>query len=274
MSNNTPFSTNSTDIIASKINSATIQAYKTKLTPLLTQLEHYDLIITGTIGAGKSTLCESITYIITSLFPGLSLSTFPEFLFIDPEIAGTMLELRLSKQITVATFQSYILDNWEKALKQASNKTSFRIFERCVDDCVICFANLANKHNEMSDQFLLSLYERMKLIDQQYNIPTYLDFDDRELHFTEINSSDLNFNLLQILDIITCDLNNKVTSRIIGLSVSSFDSEQRIKQRSRDGESAYDKYIIDVHNTHYKKLFKLLAKGNRIKRFLDLGQLF
>lgn len=271
---NAPFSTNSQSVIASKIEDSTIKAYHNSLLTKLDKLANYSLIITGTIGAGKSTLCESIHYILSTQFPQLEISTFPEFLFIDPEMAGNMLELRLTKQITVGTFQSYILDNWEKALKIASPKPSFRIFERCVDDCVLCFANLANKNNEMSDQFLLTLYDRMKQIDQKYNIPTYIDFDNRELHFTEICSSDLNFNLRQILDIIVSDLNNSVESRIIGLSVSSFDSEQRVKIRSRNGESAYDSEILKTHNTHYQKLFKLLNKGKKIQRFLDLGQLF
>lgn len=262
------FSEHTFNEIAAQIEPQTIEYYKTKFTPK--DLEKYTLSITGTVGAGKSTACESITYILQTAFPGIHLNMFPEYLSVNPDLSNKMLELRLNGIISVCTFQSYIIDIWNLIVRNTPQTPGFRLFERCADDCVLCFANVANKDDQLSDQMLYTMFQRIRELDTAYNLPTYFN----GAHFTEIKSSNLNYNLCQIADIIASDISNNIFTRIIGLSVSSFDSERRIKQRNRNGETSYTSAAIQMLNEHYTKLFNLLASHQTLTRFVDIGKLY
>jgi len=264
------FSNNSNESIASKLNPSTIELFKNKIQTnnMIDALNKYTLVITGTIGAGKSTICESLSYIFNSL--NIITNNYPEFLYIDDEFSHRCLEKKILGHISDLTFQSYVLDNWIHILDSNKNNTGMKIFERCVDDSILCFCNISNKTQKLTNTELFSLFEKLQYVNTTYNIPSYFDQD---LHFTEINSSTLDFNLQQILEIIVSDIDRGITSRIIGLSVSSFDSKCRIQQRSRTGESNYTPEMIDVFNNHYKKLYKQIKKHKRLERFLDLGKL-
>lgn len=266
---NLKFSENSQEIIESKINNNTIEMFKKCLIQEnKVKLNRYNLVITGTVGSGKSTLCESLAYVLNIC--GVKTNNFPEFLFIDNELSKSILKKRICGEISTSTFQSYVLDNWEKILIKNQNKDGLNLFERCVDDSIICFCNIANKCGDLTEIQLLSLFERLKLINQKYSTPSYFD---KNIHFTEIRSSDLNFNLMQILDIINSDMKTNTTMRIIGLSVSDYDSKARIQSRARDGEDEYSMNTIKLFNLHYKKLFKHLEKHKSFNRFVDIGKL-
>ena len=263
------FSENNQEIIGSKINNDTIEMFKKCLIQEnKVKLNRYNLVITGTVGSGKSTICESLAYILNIC--GVKTNNFPEFLFVDDELSKSILKKKIDGVISASTFQSYILDNWEKILIKNQKKDGLNLFERCVDDSVICFCNIANKNDDLTEIQLLSLFERLKHINQKYSMPSYFD---KNIHFTEIQSSDLNFNLMQILDIINSDMKTNTTKRIIGLSVSDYDSKARIQSRARDGEDGYSMTIIKMFNLHYKKLFKHLEKHKNFNRFVDMGKL-
>lgn len=266
---NLKFSDNDQKTIESKINNDTIEMFKKYLTPEnKIKLNRYNLVITGTVGSGKSTICESLAYIFRIC--DLKTNNFPEFLFIDDALSKSVLKKKINEEISTSTFQSYILDNWEKILNENQEKSGLNLFERCVDDSVICFCNIANKNDDLTEIQLLSLFERLKNINKKYSMPSYFD---KNVHFTEIQSSDLNFNLTQILDIIKSDMKTNITMRIIGLSVSDYDSKARIQSRARDGEDGYSMDIIRTFNSHYKKLFKHLGKHKSFNRFVDMGKL-
>ena len=264
------FSEHSLSEIATQVDQETITYFKDKFKSNEKLLAEYTLCITGTIGAGKSTLCESLVYTIQTAFPDINIHAFPEYLSVYPEISNRMLSLRLDGTISIGTFQSYILDIWQNMASKAPHTPGFRIFERCADDCVIGFANAANKDNALSDQMLHTLYQRVRTLDDEYKLPTY--FNDTK--FTEIKSSNINYNMCQIADIIASDISNNVFNRIIGLSVSTFDSDRRIKQRNRDGETAYTIEMLTSFNDHYTKLFALLSAHENLTRFVDIGKLY
>ena len=152
-------------------------------------------------------------------------------------------------------------------------KKGFKIFERCVDDTAICFCNMENKLNRLSDVQLLSLYERVKVINSKYHVPSYCDPLNDECKFAKVRSGELNDTIVEILKIVADDLKNNVKQRIIGLSVSFDVSKYRIRQRSRSGESAYTDQQINDYITHYEKLYDMLLNGKYISRFVDLGML-
>lgn len=266
---NPGFSENSQDIISSKINVETIKKFKKFLTPeIKVKLNEYNLAITGTVGSGKSTICESLAFILNT--HGIETNNYPEFIYIDSGLSEDILKKKMDGDISTSTFQSYILDSWEKMLSKHQGKSGLNLFERCVDDSVICFCNIANKNDDLSEIQLLSLYERLKNINEKYHVPSYFN---KNVHFTEIQSSDLNFNLMQIIDIINSDMKTNITMRIIGLSVSDFDSQTRIQLRARDGEDGYSMDTIKTFNSHYRKLFKRLNERKSFSRFVDMGKL-
>ena len=276
-----PFSNSSIDKIAEKITHETLIRAShyldiNKEPNLIDKLNKYNLVITGTIGAGKSTMCESIVYVLNHIIPNLPILTYPEFLYVNNnKLSGKLLNEKINGQISSNTFQSYVLDNWWHIMKQNENQDGFKLFERCIDDCVICFCNIENKLNRISDIQLMGLYEDLKKLVKHYDVPTYFLADPPRLnsHFTKINSTDLNYNIQTIFSIISADLHNGINNRIIGLYVDSDTSKDRIIKRSRTGESGYTDEQINIYTTHYKKLFKMLDKGLRINRFVDLGQL-
>ena len=275
-----PFSTNTNDVISSKVSEPTLSIahrYLPNDEQTINALSNYSLVITGTIGAGKSTVCESIAYNIKSLFPDMRIVAYPEFLFVkDCNLSGNILAAKINGSISSNTLQSYILDNWNHIMTQNKDLRGFRLFERCVDDCVTCFCNIENKAGALSDSQFLSLYEELKKIDEHYDIPTYFNIGCRRessSHFTKLYSNDLNYNLQKILSIISGDILNGINKRIIGLSILPKISKERITVRSRNGESGYTDEQIAIYSTHYEKLFDMLDRGERINRFVDMGAL-
>lgn len=280
MTSNRPFSSNSFDTIKSKISEQTFTIAARYLPPndetIINALNSYSLVITGTVGAGKSTVCESLLMIFKTLFPNLNIITYPEFLYVkDEDVGEKLLNNKISGDISSNTLQSYILDNWRHIMRMNKPHSGFKLFERCVDDCVICFCNLENKTNRLSDAQFMNLYEELKKIDEEFEIPTYFQTNDerRQSHFTKLYSNDLNYNLQKILSIISGDIINSISNRIIGLSIQPKTSKERILIRSRSGECGYSDDEIALYSNHYEKLFAMLDRGDRITRFVDLGTL-
>lgn len=227
--------------------------------------ETYDLVITGAIGAGKSTLCE----ILRQLYP--EFTCFPEYLSIgDAESKGfssVFLKKKIADPKLTFTFQSFVLDAWHEQLIGTIGKR--RLFERCVDDSVICFANIDNYNHNIRDEELVLLFNKMREINRQYQLPSYFDDDSK---FVAITSGQLMTDLQQILEIISADVRDGVQKRIIGLRVNPEESLLRIQQRARDGESGYTQEQVKEYTNLYDNLFNLSSSG-KFARYLDIGKL-
>lgn len=272
-----PFSTETNDVIASKISDQTVLMADRYISTNQWDLIDYNIVITGTVGAGKSTLCESLVHVLKCINPALPVITYPEFLFIGDEgLSLKLLEKKIVGDVSMNTFQSYVLDNWEHIMTaNQQHSHGIRIFERCIDDCVMCFANIENKNANVSDIQLFSLYKKLKQLVKKFDIPTYLSCKPPRMnsHFTKIRSGDLNYNLQQVISIIGSDILNGVKNRIIGLSVNAETSMDRMRSRARDGESGYSTSQIEMYTNHYERLFQMLDSDERIKRFVDIGKL-
>jgi len=226
----------------------------------------YHIAITGTIGAGKTTRCAYLYQLMQKA--GKNTKDYPEYLAMD-EAASNLLKKRIDGVISPNTFQNYVCDIWDYNLK---NKTDHDIciYERAPDDCLTCFANLANKNNEISDIDLLSMFNRMKSISITGNIPSYFD---QSTHLSVMEANEIENNVTDILDIIENDISNGIYKRIIGLSVPYEVSIERISIRNRNGEENYPKKLIYEYNEHYTKLYNFMIKNKRLDRFVDLGLL-
>lgn len=269
-----PFSGNDERTIASRIDDTTLMELSKLIEDeeCMKNLNSYSLVIAGTVGSGKSTVCESLVYMFNKLNKNQTIITFPEFLYTSDEVLSDKLLCgKLNGSISANTLQSFILDQWKKILKDNIDQQGFRIYERCVDDSVFCFCNMENQYKNISDIQLLGLFDELKQIDNEFNVPSYFIHNDSK--FVKIDSGELNNTLKNVISIMRHDLTHNIKQRIIGLSVSFEVSKYRIKLRSRNGESCYTDQQIQNYINHYEKLFQLLINGDRIYRFVDLGKL-
>lgn len=256
------FIPNSSDAeVLQYVSDATVERFRR-----LNICDDYKLVITGTVGSGKSTLCESIAAIFRKV--GKTLDAYPEYIARDPA-ANMLLEQKLTGVVSPLTFQSFVLDIWEHTLRQP-RVGNFALYERCVDDSVLCFANNDNRNNTMTDGELLTLFDRLKRIDNKYDIPSY--FSDNP--FTCIVSDTIDSNLQTIVGLIENDITNNVHHRIIGLSVSGETSYQRILKRGRKAESNYTTKDAQDYADRYERLYDIIRSSKHgIQRFLDMGRL-
>lgn len=246
------------------------QIYKSiedKFIDLFERLNKYSLVITGTIGSGKSTICDIISSYVMQSSQKNNISLFPEFIS-KSEVGKNMLEQKLNGKISPETFQHYIADYWNDILH--SKNQNIKIFERAPDDGVICFCNIDNKTKNLPDKSFLDIYEKTISINNKYNAPSYFS---NNINFSKINSLDINTNLMEIANIIDSDIKNNITCRIIGLSVSCELSMKRINNRSRNGEENYSESDIKMYVDLYENLYKKLEYNNGLKRFIDIGSL-
>lgn len=233
------------------------------------QNKRYDLVITGTIGSGKSTLCDIILKLVSSI-DHVKVNTFPEFISFDRSFSEQMLDWKIRGNISQLTFQSYILDTWDQLLKNTDTSNTFNIYERCADDSVVCFCNIANKNDLLTDNELLVLYDRLMKLNKQYS---NISFFDEDIHFIELTEQNIDSIIITVTKIICSDMANNISKRVIGLSISPEESMERIKIRARESEFGYSKSTIELYQSHYKKLFKHLSKYRCISKLLELGKL-
>lgn len=231
----------------------------------------YNLFITGSISSGKSTLCELLSILLDTI--SIKTNNYPEFLGIDLENGNKMLQNKLNGSISAYTFQNYILDMWEHILKQQPLSNNINLFERCVDDSVICFSNYDNLKHKISDNELYSLYEKSQLINKKYNIPSYFVHGTKFL-FTTIEFENISNMLYKLLLIVVADLKHNVTNRVIGITTNNFnDNITRMNGRNRKGEENYKNNDMYMYNVIYNNIYNTLLNGRFIDRYVDIALL-
>lgn len=256
-------------------------------------LKNYQLIITGPIASGKSTLLQHVI----ELFKINSVPYCPilEYIDYDIKIGTEMLHRYINKEISNSTFQNYILDCYDIQLKHHKNDGP-KLYERPIDDSIMCFANIANYNDaDLTDFDLMALYIKSQNINAKYNVPSYTtinpkqqipigsvvkEIEDVQLpvirndstKFIELVSNSIEESLMIIIDIIHDDLENQTTKRIIGLNVSLSTCKYRIQKRGRECESNYSDEYLDSIINYYQKIYKLI-KDKKTVRFTNFGQL-
>jgi deoxyadenosine/deoxycytidine kinase len=204
----------------------------------------YKLVITGNIGSGKSLRCELLYQLFNNLTKNIQ--CFPEYLNYSKH-GKTMLKLRSKNLISALTFQNYILDEWENALKSQEYK-NINIFERCPDDSVYCFSS------HLPENEFEYLTKRVKQLNTKYNCPTY----DLKNAFIKLVSDDIIDNIKTISDIILYDVENNIDTRIIGLEINTEISYDRIMKRNRNSEKNIEITTLNEFNSFYSNLYAKL----------------
>ena len=201
----------------------------------------YRLVITGPTGVGKSSVMDAVVN-------GLrmdNVAVYPEF--ITTGFGKLMLEEYLNRRISALTFQSYVLDFYDKTIIPAK----ISIFERCPDDSVVVFCKEAMREKRMTQVEYDALNDKLYRIIKRRGLPTY---QDPYAKYTRLNNDDIDITANNIIEIVNDDLKSGVHTRIVILKTSLHENKLRIRKRAREGEEHYDMDYITAINYYYDQL--------------------
>ena len=235
----------------------------------------YNLIITGSIGMGKSTLLESIHNCLN--YNNINHYSFPEFVmtnYSNINISETLLEMKLKGILSGITTQNYILDIWEYNLKKYEmyknkiSRNNIVLWDRTPEDVGIFTKALINyekykniklnnhainsDENEFNTQCYNNIIERGDKIMKKYNIKKYsIEYNNKPCYVSMIRGN-IDLMLISVLNIIKDDIEKNLTNnRIIHLKTDRLDQHKNIQNRNRGGEdNYYDKPLIDSDNEY------------------------
>lgn len=235
----------------------------------------YNLIITGSIGMGKSTLLESIHNCLN--YNNINHYSFPEFVmtnYSNINISETLLEMKLKGILSGITTQNYILDIWEYNLKKYEiyknkiSRNNIVLWDRTPEDVGIFTKALINyekykniklnnhainsDENEFNTQCYNNIIERSNKIMEKYNIKKYSIEDNNKPCYVSMIRGNIDLMLISVLNIIKDDIEkNLCNNRIIHLKTDRLDQHKNIQNRNRGGEdNYYDKPLIDSDNEY------------------------
>ena len=212
------------------------------------------IVVTGPVGVGKSTFINNLA----SCFDihGVKYRVIPEYITGDPN-GQSMLTQYFNKEITPYEFQAYIIDYYNLYLANLIDidPDTILLFERCVDDSVLCFGNLLYKKHEISLIDYYHLYMNSLMTDSKFNIPSY--FNRREgdysfMVFKTFDGVDYSKIIYEILEVAT---NGNL---IFGLYNDDKVCYDRVVERDREGESAYSLQSIIEFNQRYNDIYNYI----------------
>lgn len=215
----------------------------------------YDLIITGTIGVGKSTILQFLSEIFK--YNNIDYISYPEFITYEyegQEIGQKIFEMKMKNIISTFTFQNYILDIWNRQLIENDFKNSNKInlFERIPYDAVYCFSKKEYENGNLSKLEFDTIIQRYEKMSNEFNLYNY---DDIKCIKVENNNSIK--SICEIIKIITDDLKSEVKSRCICLKISEDDEYyNRLNIRNREGEDKYKMQTLENFRNYYDETFK------------------
>ena len=205
----------------------------------------YSIVITGAIGAGKTTLVSKLEKHFSQT--NVSYGIIPEYL--DGMKNGPeMLNKWITGIITRDQFQEYIHES-EDILNKKQEDKEIRIFERTPVEGAVIFT--------CEQPGFPKALEKASYLHKKYLIP-----DPR---FTKpiIINADLSEEevLKDVLSIIKNDIENDIKDRIIYLRISGETSNVRVNDRGRESEK---KYSVDYLNTIISRYDQLFNVGTNI----------
>lgn len=214
------------------------------------------IFVCGPVGVGKSTFIDNLV----NKFTNRNVKTVPEYITGDPN--GNQMFLNfINKKITAKHFQTYILDYYDKKIKEVfdtCNEADVVIFERLPGEAVAMFARRLWRKRQMTHEDYNELKEQLSEIEVKYNLPS--------IYNETWNMDDYEFVTLKTLDDIDLTepialLANTIPNHdvVVGLTNCPPTCWKRIKKRNRNGEDAYDYKTISEFCNRYDKIFSKLT---------------
>ena len=198
----------------------------------------YILVISGAIGAGKSTMLELLADYLKR--NRVCFAVVPEYL--EGMTSGrAMLNEWTQGRITLTEFNHYIMDSCDTLNKQAKDYP-IRILERAPVENAWVFGN-------KDPTLLLQAHN----IHHKYNIPLVTTPEC----FVSILNANLEAEKVfeDVLNIVKQDLEHEVPSRVIYLRISAQTSWNRVNVRGRKEEKTYTEEYLRSIVQKYEDLF-------------------
>ena len=211
----------------------------------------YNVVISGCIGAGKSTCLDMMAYLLEQT--GKPVNSLPEF--VNMHLGIDILKERIEDKISCLTFQSFILDRY---LQNELSKNKINLLERLPDESVLCFCLENFISGQITEDELNVLWKKAGRIDKEKEFPSY-----REKHVvTIIEKTDINEILQEIGKNMRRDIKHHASkeplTHIFMLRIDSELSIQRVLFRDRDGEKYYTpEYITRICEIYNRLIEKL-----------------
>lgn len=222
------------------------------------------IIITGGVAVGKTSVMTAVKKYLNE--KAIKFLEVPEY--IDGKEDGLeMLNKYLSKTIPSFEFQSYIMNYYDWYFtNKVTNEDNLLLFERTLDDSVICFSNLDNHKHELSDEEFMNIYKQAISINTKYNIPSYISNDNFEFIPIKTTNSDLAGKMIAAIIEVRPDANI-----VFGLHNDDDVCYERMLLRNRPGETeVYTPQYIASFNKIYRNIYSKLSSNGNIE-FTDMG---
>lgn len=218
----------------------------------------YNIIITGSVGVGKSTVSQILYEILKDVFDNIQI--YPEYIkheFNNVPLGNLMLDARINNVISAETFQHFVLDIWDNQLKQKQFKkgNSINILERLPEDAVSCFTKEAYDDGEISELAWNNINQKLININEKYNVPKNSDCEFKLVD----NNNELSTTIQTIINTIIDDVKNGIKNRVFGLIINKDEYRKRIVRRGRQSEINNDTSIYDRYNDYYSNLYDCLS---------------
>ena len=214
---------------------------------------NYNLIVTGTLGVGKTTAIQLINYILK--YNHIPVTRYLEYINYN-NVGRDLFQMKMNNKVSAFTFQNYILDIWDTLLTENNYKNSkgINIFERIPYDAVYCFSQKEFENGNITSDEYSMIIERYKYIINKHNMFEYSD----EIKYTKIINNDINDTIIEIFNIISNDIKNGITKRCICLDIEDKDLYySRLGIRNRTDEDKYTRQVLDDYKKYYVNKFDL-----------------
>ena len=208
----------------------------------ITPREHeYDLVITGPIGAGKTTLVNKLIKYFDEKETNLGLvHEFIDGMDNGPE----MLAKWLGGEITHENFQDYLIESYDY-LNYKVYDHGIRLFERTPVEGAVIFSQGTSVYQKTLNG-TAQLHEKYTIPDPRVEDPAI------------INATQTVEEIFQnATKIIEEDLINQTRRRILYLRIDSDTGYNRVNKRSREGEEAYSKEYLSLIIHRYEEMFRI-----------------
>lgn len=202
-------------------------------------MSDYKLVISGTIGAGKSTMLDKIADYIR--MKELKVGVVREYIDSHPE-GSAKLSSWITGKISLKEFEDYIFD-CQTIDNEKVKDFPIIVYERTPIECAKVFCESSYCYKHVFDQ-ALELHE-------MYNIPKPTK--------DNVTRIDANVSLEEVLDkikmIVDMDLETNTKERIIYLMIDIETSMRRIKERGRLDELSYSDGYLENLIDAYEEFF-------------------